>query len=110
MATSFNLFKEKVMKLSKWKYEVIVVGLALVIGLGVWWYVATEPQRKVKAEIKVMIDFVQRQALEIAIIENSSKLAGYRQQLAAKKPKPLVNPFAPKPPNPVPVKDPKSAE
>ena len=90
----------------------VLVFVAIVCG-GVWCGMETAPQRKTKAEIKVLVDFAQRQALEIAIIEQTSKLAGYRKQLAAlRKPKPSVmNPFAPVPINPVPiVPDPKDVE
>ena len=49
--------------------------------------------------------FVQRQALEIAIIENSSKLADYRRQLAKAQNPPPINPLAAEP-----IIDPKSVE
>ena len=58
------------------------VVLLAVIGGGVWWYTETAPQRKSDAEIEAMIKFAQRQALEIAIIEQSSKLTDYRKQIA----------------------------
>ena len=63
------------------KTVVIIVLIAIFCG-GVWWYMETAPQRKAKAELKTMIDFAQRQALEIAIIEQSSKLANYKRQMA----------------------------
>ncbi len=76
------------------KKTIIVVALILIVCGGIWWYMDTAPKRKAKAEIKMMIDFVQRQALEIAIIEQSSKLADYKKQLAdlkkAKAEKPLI--------------------
>ncbi len=86
------------------KMVVVVILIAIVCG-GVWWYMETAPQRKAKAEVKAMIDFVQRQALEIAIIEQSSKLANYREQIA-KTQKP-VSPAVIEPKNPEPESLPK---
>ncbi len=76
------------------KKVVIVVSLILVVCGGVWWYMSAAPQRKAKAEIKVLVDFAQRQALEIAIIEQSVKLAEYKRRIA----KPPVSPVESKPP------------
>ncbi len=85
------------MKLSKWSYELIIVAVLVMVGLGTWWYVDTAPQRKADAEVEIMIKYAQRQALEIAIIEQASKLTDYRKQLAAAKNPPPVNPLAPEP-------------
>lgn len=81
------------------KKVVVVIILIAVIAGGVWWYVDGAPQRKAEAEIKTMIKFAQRQALEIAIIEQSSKLADYRQQLAKMQ---QAQPIVPTPPMPAP--------
>ncbi len=70
------------MKLGKWSYEAIIVLVLIVIGLGIWWYVDNAPQRKADSKIEVMIKFAQKQALEIAIIEQASKLENYKQQIA----------------------------
>ncbi len=59
----------------------VLILMAVVLG-GIWWCMETAPQRKTKAEIKVLVDFAQRQALEIAIIEQSVKLAEYKRQIA----------------------------
>lgn len=80
------------------KKLVIAIVLIAVFCGSVAWYMETAPERKTNAEIKVMIKFAQRQALEIAIIEQSSKLANYKQQMAAQKPKPPID-------LPVPAKD-----
>lgn len=78
------------------KKVVIVVVTIVVIAFGVVLYIDSAPKRKANAEIKTMIDYVQKQALEIAIIEQSSKLAGYRKQLADQQ-KPIEpNPLLPK--------------
>ena len=75
------------------KKVIVIIGLLIVVGLGVWWYVATNDERVANAEMKVLIDFAQKQALEIAIIEQASKLANYKQQIAAsRQPKPPVTP------------------
>ncbi len=95
------------MKLSKWKWEVIVISLVVAIGLACWWADSTKAQRAEDKEIDVMIKYAQRQALEIAIIEQASKLAGYKKQLAAaqqaKQPSVLM-PMVPTIPDPVDVK------
>ncbi len=84
------------MKLSKWKWEVIVISLVVAIGLACWWADSTKAQRAEDKEIEVIIKYAQRQALEIAIIEQSSKLANYKRQLAAQRPTPPpVSPFVP---------------
>ncbi len=76
------------------KKLVIVVLVIVVFCGGVVWYMETAPQRKTKAEIKVLVDFAQRQALEIAIIEQSAKLANYKRQMVAsqQKTEPFVGP------------------
>ena len=91
------------------KKTIITVVLILASVAGVWWYISTADSRAEKAEINLMIKYAQKQALEIAIIEQASKLTDYRKQLVeAQKsklqPPPPVNPFAPEPI----VPDPKS--
>ena len=76
------------------KKVVIAVLLIVVFCGGIAWFMETAPKRKVKAEIKVLVDFAQRQALEIAIIEQSVKLAQYKRQIA----KSPVSPVEPKEP------------
>lgn len=61
------------------KKIVIVVLVLLVIGGSVQWFRSTK-------EIRTMIKFAQRQALEIAIIEQSVKLRNYKQKMTAKPP------------------------
>ncbi len=90
------------MKLGKWKIELIVVVLLVTIGLGVWWFVSTKDERIASSEIESMIKYAQRQALEIAIIEQSSKLADYRRRLAAAK-QPVTNKTIPNVLMPAPV-------
>ena len=76
------------------KKVVVVLVLMVVVFGGVWRYMESAPQRKTKAEIKVLVDFAQRQALEIAIIEQSVKLAEYKRRIA----QPPVSPVESKPP------------
>ena len=78
-------FKEKEMKLGKWKIEAIAVVVLVVVGLGVWWLIATKDERATNRDTEVMIKYAQRQALEIAIIEQTSKLLNYKQQMAQAK-------------------------
>ncbi len=86
------------------KKTLIITALIVIACSGVWWYMGNAPQRAAKAEIKVMVDFLQRLTLENRIIEESSKLAGYRKQLAeaqkskVQTPPPVpINPIIPGP-------------
>lgn len=89
------------------KKLVIVLVLIVTVCGSIWWYMSAAPQRKVKAEIKLMVDYAQRQALEIVIIEQSVKLTAYKRQVAAAAKKQVPIPIVPAPPNPV-VPDPNS--
>ena len=79
----------------------IVVAVLVAVGLGVWWFVATKDERATKADTEAMIKYAQRQALEIAIIEQASKLADYKQQIAAAQQR-IAQPINPNPPMPAP--------
>ncbi len=70
------------MKLGKWTCEVIIVVVLLCVGLGVWWFVSTKDQRAAKAQYEQLVRYANRQAVQIAIIEQASKLENYKQQLA----------------------------
>ena len=82
------------------KVVAVIVLIAVIVG-GVWWYADGAPQRKADAEIEALIKYAQRQALEIAIIEQASKLADYKQQLA-KIEQARVRQVVPTPPMPAP--------
>ncbi len=80
----------------KWQIVIVIAVSLLAIISCIWRYVENAPERKTEAEIKLLVDFAQRQALEIAIIEQSVKLTEYKRQIAkAQKP---VSPVKPKPP------------
>ncbi len=68
--------------MKKFKIEMLLVLAAVVIGGSIWAIAATEPARKAKKDTQKLIDFAQRQALEIAIIEQSVKLKELKQKLA----------------------------
>ncbi len=93
--------------MKKWKIELMMVLAAVVIGGSIWAVVATEPKRKAKAETQKLIDFAQRQALEIVIIEQSVKLVQYKKKIAAaQKPAPIMQlPVIPLPPAPKDIDD-----
>ena len=63
----------------------IVIGIVvlLVLGGSVLWWNSTKDARKAKAEYKMLVKLADRQAVEIAIIEQSAKLTNYKQQIAA---------------------------
>ena len=99
------------MEKSKWTYKAIVTGIAAII-ISLSGYGGTLLP-KTDTEIETMIKYAQRQALEIAIIEQASKLTDYRQQLAAAK-QPVAKPIAPTPPMTMPlmpeIADPKDVD
>ncbi len=68
--------------MKKWMYEICIVIITLVIGSSGWYWSSTKDNRAENAELETMIKYAQRQALEIAIIEQASKLTNYRKQLA----------------------------
>ena len=68
--------------MSKWKIEAIVGAVLICVGLVTWWYFATNDARKADAEYKQLVRHAERQAVEIAIIEQNSKLLNYKQQIA----------------------------
>ena len=83
-----------------------IVVVLIIVGSGFWWN-SNKDERAAKAELKTMIDFAQRQALEIAIIEQASKLGDYKRQIAAQQ----TDVAIPIPPElPVPIADPKDLE
>ncbi|HEB26930.1 MAG TPA: hypothetical protein ENI05_04005 [Porticoccus sp.] len=82
----------------KWQIVIVVVVSLLAIISCIWRYMENAPERKTEAEIKVLVDFAQRQALEIAIIEQSVKLAEYKRRIA--KSRVPVSPVESKPPVP----------
>ena len=71
--------------MKKWKVEVIVILLVLLVGLGIWWFITTKDERAANAQYLRLIKFSQRQAVEIAVIEQASKLENYKQQIAKNK-------------------------
>ncbi len=75
----FSFFKEKSVKLSKCKIELVAIGLILVICAGVWIFMSTRDDRIKDAEYKNLERFAKRQAVEIAIIQQAVRL----QQLKA---------------------------
>ncbi len=64
------------------KKVVIVVGVLVIVGFGLWWFNSTKDIRAAEAEYEQLVRFADRQAVEIAIIEQSSKLKNYKLQIA----------------------------
>ncbi len=84
------------------KKIVIVSVVLLIVGLVGYNRHSTKDVRKAEAEYEILIRFANRQAVEIAIIEQRSKLLNYQQQMtAASKPK-IAQPIRPNPPMPAP--------
>lgn len=66
---------------SRWSCELIIVAVLVIVGLSVWWFVSTKDTRQANVQYEQLIKFANRQAVEIAIIEQASKLANYKQQM-----------------------------
>ena len=58
-----------------------VIVILLIVGVVGYNRYSTKDVRKAKVEYKMMVRFADKQAVEIAIIEQSSKLENYKQQL-----------------------------
>ena len=74
--------------------KIAIVGIVLLIvgAVGYNWY-SDRGVRKAEAEYETLVRFADRQAVEIAIIEQSVKLQNYQQQMAAAQK--AVQPIAP---------------
>jgi len=71
--------------MKKWKIEIGIVVLVIVIGFGIWWFIAIKNSRLATAQYNQLLKYAQRQAIEIAIIEQASKLENYKQQIEKNK-------------------------
>ncbi len=56
------------------KKTIIIVAVILVAVGCVWRFVATEDERKARAQYKQLEKFANRQAVEIAVIEQAARL------------------------------------
>ncbi len=82
--------------MKKWKLELTIVVVLLCVGSCVWWFVSTKDTRRAEAQYEQLLNFANRQAVEIAVIEQAAKLELIKRTLSENK----------KPPQTVP--DPKS--
>ena len=84
--------------MKKWKIELIVVLVLAISGLIVWNHINTKPDREAESQRTLLVKFAEKQALEIRIIEQASKLTQYKQQMetaklkAEKAPKVVADP------------------
>lgn len=82
--------------MKKWKLELIIVVVLLCMGGCIWWSVSTKDARKAKAQYEQLLNYANRQAVEIAVIEQAAKLELLKRTLAKGKklqpvqPAPLV--------------------
>ncbi len=82
------------------KKIVIVVGALLIVSSCIYWFTKTRDVRVRNSEYKQLVKFANRQAVEIAIIEQRSKLLDYQQQIAAAQQKKVSQSIRPNPPMP----------
>ncbi len=69
--------------MKKWKIEVSIVLVLVSIGLGVCWFIHTNPERKANAQFEQLVKYANRQEVEIAIIKQDAELRMLKQALAA---------------------------
>jgi uncharacterized iron-regulated protein len=69
------------MSLNKWKIESVVLVALACFALGPWWFIATKDSRLAKKQYNQLVRYAQRQAVEIAVIEQASKLKNYEKQI-----------------------------
>ena len=60
--------------MKKWVYELIIVVVVLLIGSAGWWHNSTKDERRAKSQYEQLVKFANRQAVEIAVIEQAAKL------------------------------------
>ncbi len=61
--------------MKKWAYEVIIIAVLALAGLGIWWYTATDEIRVYKKEVRKLRLYTEHQSLEIKTIEQATKLS-----------------------------------
>lgn len=71
------------MKFGKWKVEVIIVTVALCVAGSIWWYLSTRAERQADAQFEQLVNFANRQQVEIAIIKQSAELGQLKRAIAA---------------------------
>lgn len=70
-----------------WLYITLPIMAVVILGLSLWWYLATNNRRKYKKDLEALRLYSQRQVYEIAIIEQAAKLRHLQRE--AKKIKPV---------------------
>jgi len=63
----------------KWKTEAIIAVVLVCASLGIWWFVATKDERQAKAQFELLVNFANRQQVEIAIITQNAELKRLKQ-------------------------------
>ena len=78
--------------MKKWVYELIIVVVVLIIGGAGWWHNSTKAERAAAAQYEQLLKFANRQAVEIAVIEQAAKLKLLKRTLTeGQRPKTPVN-------------------
>jgi cytoskeletal protein RodZ len=90
--------------MKKWKIELIMVTVAIVLAGVIWWGVSTSEERTQKNRLKALARIANQQSLEIAIIKQNVELRKLKAELAPKPAPHAVVPPVVAPPFPVPQK------
>ena len=67
-----------------------IVIVVCILCLAAYWFISTNDRRVKDAEYETLVRVAERQAVEIAIIEQASKLANYKQQIEQARTVPIL--------------------
>ena len=67
--------------MKKWVYEIIIIVALVCVGLGIWRYTSTKAERQANFQYEQLLKFANRQAVEIAVIEQAAKLELLKRKL-----------------------------
>lgn len=67
------------------KYQIVIVVIAAIVGLFIWDYVKSKPDREYNRQQIMLKKFADKQELEIKIVEQASKLSRYKLQMETAK-------------------------
>ncbi len=54
--------------------KIVIIAILLVVGGFIWWFVSTKDERARKVQYKQLVNFANRQVVEIAVIKQAAEL------------------------------------